>query len=419
MTAPDQLVIINDFSSAEGGAGYLANALAEGVAARGLPVTFIAGDAGKATWPKGVTPIALGGRTLLDGHSGPAAIRGLYNRTASAHISNWIAQHDTPRTVYHLHNWSNILSPAAFDALAPCAARCVFHAHDFFLSCPNGVYLDYPRAEVCERRPLSVACLTTNCDKRAYAHKLWRAARQHVLRTRLSPHLSAASFVMIHPAMRPWLTRAIQPQNLLAIRNPITPFGPPVRAPERQHRLAHIGQVQRLKGVYELAEAARRCGAHVDFFGGGEDLADLQTRYPEHTWHGWTDRETIGRHLHSIRAVVVATQSPEPFCLAAFESAATGLPLVVSDSILAAHELVESGTALPFAAGDVDALTTVLDRVMTDDALVANLARATNAGAASLSQSLPDWITAHMTLYAEKVTRIAPSLTKELSLVTN
>ena len=220
MGALDPVVILNDFASAQGGAGYLATTLANRLAALGIPVTFISGDAGHHDWSDGVTNVALGGTALLDGPKAVQAVRGLYNRAAARQVRDWINQNDTPRTVYHLHNWSNILSPAIFDALADVAARCVVHAHDFFLACPNGTFLDYPRTQVCTRTPLSAACITTQCDKRSYPQKLWRSARQQVLAARLRPHLQQARFVMIHTAMRPLLERAIQPKHLLAIRNP-------------------------------------------------------------------------------------------------------------------------------------------------------------------------------------------------------
>ena len=396
---PDRIVILNDFSSREGGAGYLASALAGGLAARGMPVTFITGDGGAETPPDGVERLALGSERLLEGGAARAALRGLRNRDAMRQVRHWMAAHDTPGTIYHLHNWSNILSPGIFDILAPVAPRCVIHAHDFFLACPNGAYLDYPRAAICHRRPLSAGCVATNCDKRAYGHKLWRVLRHGFLAGALRPHLRAATFVAIHDAMRPWLEKAARPARMVTIRNPVTPFGPPVPAPQDQRGLAHIGQVQRLKGVFELAEAGRRLGQSIDFFGSGEDLAELRGRYPCHRWHGHTDRAEIGRRLAGFRATVVATQSPEPFCLAAFESVATGLPLVLSDAILAAPELAASGAALPFAAGDADALTAALTRVIEDDAAVAGMAAAARRAGPAFAHGLDDWIAAHDRLY--------------------
>ncbi|WP_145111625.1 glycosyltransferase [Cereibacter sediminicola] len=404
MRSPDRVVILNDASVVRGGATYLATTLARSLHARGLAVTFLAGDSGNRDLGEGIDMLALEGRALI--HAPRAsALKGLYNAAARHRISEWIARHDTPGTVYHLHNWSNILTPAVFDALAPVARRCAIHVHDFFLACPNGAFLDYPRARVCNRRPLSAACLTTQCDKRSYSHKLWRSARQAVLWNRLAPFRSGAQFVMINEAMRSRIGRAIRPGHLAAISNPVEPFGAPVPAPERNRRLVQIGQVQRLKGVFELAEAGRRLGLGVDFIGMGDSLDELRTLYPEHAYHGWMSREEIGRFLNGARAAVVATQSPEPFCLSAFECVATGLPLVVSDSILTARQLVEAGAAVTFCAGDVEALTAALGRVLRDDDLVARLAAAARERGPGLAPGLAEWVAAHDRLYRRMLAR--------------
>ncbi|WP_394155126.1 glycosyltransferase [Loktanella salsilacus] len=401
MIKPDRIVIINDYASNQGGAGYLAGALAQGLAGRGVPVTTIVGDEGGSPAPIGADMIAFGGASLLDQSSATAAAHGIYNRRTAAQMRSWMTQHDTPRTLYHLHNWSNILSPSIFDALAPVAHRTVIHAHDYFLACPNGAYLDYSRAQVCNRDPLSLSCVMTRCDKRAHVHKLWRVARQAVLTTRLAPHLKAATFVAIHPDMHPALHRAIQPRQMVTIRNPISPFGPCAQQPERQRGIVHIGQVQRLKGVYDLANAGQALGLRIDFYGAGEDLADLQSRFACHRYHGWTDRTALAAHLQQARVVVVGSQSPEPFCLAAFEAAATGVPLVVSDAILAARELTKAGLALPFKAGNVADLTRVLGGVIRDDNLVAQLAGAARAAGPALGHGMDGWIDSHLDLYRQ------------------
>ncbi len=401
MTVPDRVVILNDFSSGEGGSSYLATTLADEIAGRGVPVTFISGDTPSRVFATGVQLVSIGGHALLEGSAGRAAIRGLNDRSAATKIAQWIERNDTPRTVYHLHNWSNIFSPSVFDALAPVAMRCAIHAHDFFLACPNGTYLDFRRREVCDRTPLSMSCLATNCDKRNYAHKLWRAARQGIVAHKLRPLLHEATFVAIHKAMVPWLERAIRPAHMAIIRNPVSPFGMPVSAPHAQRRFVHIGQVQKLKGVYDIAEAGRRLGLRIDFFGGGEDLDQLRELHPEHVYHGWTDRRAIGWALQEARAVLVGTKSPEPFCLAAFEAVAMGVPIVVSDAILAADDLAQTGAAKTFPAGDIEALTDIMGRLRDDDALVARLARAACDNKGRLGHDLSDWVETHQRLYAQ------------------
>jgi glycosyltransferase involved in cell wall biosynthesis len=404
----DRIVILNDSSTVRGGATYLALTLARHLAAAGNRVTFIAGDKGGADVPPGVDLVALGGERLLDAGASNAALNGLYNRSAARAVSAWIAEHDTPRTVYHLHNWALILSPAVFDALAPVAARCVIHCHDYFLACPNGVFFDYPRLRICKRTPLSAGCIATQCDKRSYSQKLWRVARQSILARRLAPFLEASPFVVNNDAMIKLLARAVRPRVIGAIRNPVEPFGPMVEAPERQDRLFCIGQIQRYKGVFEVAEAGRRIGRRVDFFGEGDARADLMRNYPEHAYHGWTARAAIAAQLPSARVSIVASQGPDTFCLSAFESLATGLPLVASNSLLAAESLVASGGTLSYAAASVDDLTDVLARVVADDDLVARLAGAARVQGPTLAQSVDQWVSANQAVYAGLLSQARP-----------
>ena len=75
-------------------------------------------------------------------------------------VRAFIAAHDTPGTVYHLHGWSQILSPAIFAALAPVRARLILSAHDFFLVCPNGAYADMTSGAPCTHAPLGLSCVT-------------------------------------------------------------------------------------------------------------------------------------------------------------------------------------------------------------------------------------------------------------------
>lgn len=417
MRNPDRVVIINDSSVVRGGAGYLVTSLVKGLHENGVAVTFITGDCGPDTAIKGIEMIALGGQPLMENRAG-AVVHGLYDLSVRRAVAAWIADNDTPRTIYHLHNWAHILSPSIFDALAPVVARCVVHVHDFFLACPNGAYLDYPRAQVCLRTPLSLGCISTGCDKRNFGHKLWRVGRQMVLDNRMAPFRDSATFVLIHKAMMPWITRARALRRMVVIPNPVEPFGPIVPAPEKNAGIFHIGQAQRQKGVFEIAEAGRRLNTTIDFIGSGENLETLRAAYPEHTYHGWTARADIRCLLGSARATVVASQNTEPFCLSAFESIATGIPLIVSDSILPANELSSAGAAVLFQARNIDSLTATLKRVKTDDLFVAGMAEAARALGSGLSHTLDEWVTVNQQLYSSLTDSRATCLNRQLEVQT-
>ncbi|WP_283180096.1 hypothetical protein [Gemmobacter sp. 24YEA27] len=83
-------------------------------------------------------------------------------------------------------------------ALRPVAGRVVLHAHDYFLACPNGAFFDYRAGVTCDLSPMSLGCVTCNCDKRSAAQKLWRVARQAVQNRAVSRMLPEATVVLLH-----------------------------------------------------------------------------------------------------------------------------------------------------------------------------------------------------------------------------
>ena len=153
----------------------------------------------------GIAVTGLGQAGLL-GRAG-GLIDGLWNRAAARMIREWIAAHDTPGTVYHLHGWSQILSPSVFTALAPVRDRLVISAHDFFLACPNGAFTNFATGAACPHSALSRACLGEPCDRRGGAHKLWRAVRFGLQSLVYKPQTSPP-VLAIHAGMRPMLARA-------------------------------------------------------------------------------------------------------------------------------------------------------------------------------------------------------------------
>lgn len=409
MLAPmlSRVVVLNDASVARGGATGLALAAIRGLRGRGVPVTLITGDAGAdpALAALGVDVVAAGDQRLAERRGGWAAGRGLYHPAARRLVGRWIAAHDTPRTVYHVHGWAQILSPSIFAALRPVARRTILHAHDFFLACPNGAFMDFRRHTACERVPLGASCLATHCDKRSYAHKLWRVGRQAVLRRALARPPWAA-ILMIHERMAPYLERAGHPPaRLRTLRNPAAPLaGGRIRAEDNQ-TFFYVGRVAREKGVEDALAAAARARVPLEVIGDGPLRALLQRRYPATPFHGWCPPPVLAQRLARARAVLMPTHYPEPFGLVAAEAALSGLPVVVSASALLADELVAHGIGWACAPRDVDALAGALAalRDMPRDAL-RRRSEAGRAAGPSLAMPAARWLDELLAIYAAAVT---------------
>ncbi|MEZ5797664.1 MAG: glycosyltransferase [Paracoccaceae bacterium] len=396
---PAHVVILTDFARARGGASALAMLQARLLGQRGVKVTVFAGDE-SADMPPGVNLLSLGGKRLLDQGRAAAAVDGLWNAAARRALSGWIAQHDEPGTIYHVHGIQQTLSPSVLSPLRPHAARVVLHAHDYFLACPNGAFFDFRAGRACERRAMSAACLGRNCDKRSRAQKLWRLARQSLQDRQTGALLQQGRVVLIHPAMGQRLWPGRQDLRATAIPNPAAALVDGTD-PVSRSEFVYVGDIHAYKGVFLLAEAARRAGVPLRFLGDGQDRARLQSAYPEHHYDGWVDRQGLARRLSGARALVAPTLGPEPYGLAPVEALLSGVPVILSDSMLLAQDIRRLGAGATFAAGDTDDLAERLSLLAgDDDALRAMAARSAAAGA-QLSLPPEAWADRLMALYSD------------------
>ena len=390
------IVVLNDASRAKGGATGLAILSAMELRARGLRVTYVCGDDGDAPELRdnGIEVIAAGSGRLLERGRADAMRKGIHNPQMRDFVADVVRRTDGEGTVYHLHGWAQIFSPAIFAALEPVAPRTFVHAHDMFLACPNGVYMDYRRNETCTRVPLSASCVLTNCDKRSYAQKVWRMMRQRALFSNFDPSKGWAGILAIHPGMLPRLMRGGYPQDLLhVVRNPASPFTPKRVPVERNRKFVYVGRLERDKGVLDLAQSARRTGAELVCVGDGVLKDQLAREFPEIHVTGWLPKEKIGRWVENARALVMPSYHPEPFALVLAEAIGSGVPVAVSDTALMAPEIEEAGLGLRFRVFDPDEIDRAIREFQEMDAAdIERMSRRGHEGPVRLALEPGEWI---------------------------
>lgn len=399
----ERLVVINDLAEPKGGATALALEGALACRERGLTVTFVAGDRGDNALlrERGIEVVALGEARLDATGAARALTRGLYNPGARRMLTHWIARHDTPRTVYHVHGWAQILSPSIFAALRPVMQRVVLHAHDFFLACPNGSFSFLRTGAVCPLVPLSTACVTANCDRRNYAHKLWRVARQNVLRRLYDlPHVPRV--LAIHEAMRPFLMRAgIPDRAITSLPNPVRPFATQRIAAEDNGEFLFVGRLEATKGPDLAAAAARAAGVPMRFVGDGELREALERDYPEMTFTGRLPLAEIGAHATRARALLMPSRYPEPYGLVAAEALWSGLPVVAADTAFLTGDIRRAGAGNGVEPRDTAAFAAVLRRIADDDAATRAMSIAAFERTGDIGLSPAAWTDALLRTYDE------------------
>lgn len=397
-----RIVVINDLSHAMGGASALAVGSARRFAERGYRVAMLTGDsADGALEGSGIAVTALGQARLLG--RGGALLDGLWNRAAARMVGGWIAENDTPGTVYHLHGWSQILSPSVFAALAPVRERLVISAHDFFLACPNGAFTNFSTGAPCPHTALSRACLAEACDRRGGAHKVWRLAR-HALQRRVYRPESSPPVLAIHAAMAPLLARAgIPAEAIRPLPNPVTPFSETRIAAERNDEVLFVGRIEATKGADLALAAARRAGMPIRLVGDGADRARLTAGYPEARFAGRLPPAAIGALAASARVLVMPSRYPEPYGLVAMEAALSGLPVILPPSALLAPDLVAAGAGIAVDPRDTAAFAAALAGLAKDDARVAAMSRAGFTATRHLALSPEAWIDQLLAHYAGRL----------------
>lgn len=376
-----------------------------GFARLGYATSFLCGDAGDNTElaALGVDVIGMGERAAREMPPHTVLLKGLYNHDAVRFIADWIRRNDTPGTIYHLHTWAQIFSPSIFKALRPVQERLVMSGHDFFHVCPNGSYSFLKTGQMCGKKPLSVGCLTSQCDRKNYGYKLWRVGRQ-LVRNSLFPTQSSAPMVAIHERMRPLFVRGgLSDDQILTVPNPIRAFSPGRLPAETHDELVFIGRMETTKGPDLAAAAARSAGVKMRFIGAGKLSAELEQKYPEMIFDGFTRREDIPPLLRRARALVMPSRYAEPYGLVAVEAMWSGLPVIIADAAFLAADIERLGAGIACQSTDLDALSTAISRLFSDDDLAAKMSHAAFENTKSLGHKPDAWISALLDIFYRRL----------------
>lgn len=409
MASIDEIVVINDFASARGGATTVALQAVQQYRRLGYRVTYICGDSPSPELTKlGVTQVALNSSALLDLPASRAFVQGLHNRRAERVIRQWIQAHDTPRTVYHLHNWSQILSPSVFRALRDVEDRLVVTCHDFFNICPNGGFSHFRSSTPCSFRSLSAQCLMSQCDRRSSARKYWRTLRHMHLNDLARFGDSPVTFTFLHDRMlEKFVSSGFPANNLVSIPNPAEAWTRERIAAERNDSFLFVGRLGRDKGADLAIKAARTAGQKITLIGIGELAAIIPTNDAGVEIAGWKSPREIADIARHARALIVPSRVTEPFGLVILEAAMSGLPVIVASHAYLADDVVELGFGDTFDINNGDHLAEVITAFASDDERIERMSRAGFEHAHSLCHTPESWISKFIEIFETKLEQSA------------
>lgn len=405
MPAIGHVVIINDFSIANGGSAAIALQAARQYRHLGYPVTYICGDVTNPELERlGVSVVSLKSSPLLELSRLQAMRQGLHNHDAEMLISSWICNNDTADTVYHLHSWAQILSPAVFRALRPVEHRVIVTCHDFFNICPNGGFTNFPKSAPCSLRPLSPSCLATNCDRRSYLQKGWRVLRQAQLNHTARFGRSMATFTFLHERMQSKFVAAGFPaKDLITVPNPVEPWSKTRIEAEKNEGFLFVGRIGRDKGADLAIWAAEHSSQKLTLAGTGELSSERNKTGQNVAFTGWLSPAQIANLARTSRALIVPSRMVEMFGLVIPEAAMSGLPVIVSSHAYLADDVLRIGCGRAFNIAEPQQLASLMASLAEDDHAIERMSKAGHAKAGSLGLTPERWIGTFVELFENKL----------------
>ncbi|MEH3117622.1 MAG: glycosyltransferase family 4 protein [Methylorubrum populi] len=370
------VVLVLDHAHVNGGQAKVALDSAVGLRRRGHRVTVFAavGPVDPRLAESGARVICLGQDDIASTANKLAfAVQAVWNAPAAARLAAELRLCDPRDTLVHVHAFAKALSPSVGTAIRRSGLPCLYTMHEFFLVCPNGGFYDYPADRICHRRPMSTACLTTNCDARSYPRKLVRVVR-HLGMEHVAGLPGLFRHVVTISALQERVIAPLLPARTVfhRIDNPVSVERRPLERDGRGDVL-FVGRISTEKGAPIFAEAARRAGVRPVFVGDGPGAAELRAAYPEAAMLGWKDGRAVQALMRRARALVFPSLWYEGQPLTVYEALACGCPVIVSDAC-AGREAIEDGeNGFWFRSGDAGALAAHLAR-LSDDALAARMA---------------------------------------------
>lgn len=376
------IVVVSDFAHVEGGSTAVALSSAIGLAGRGHRVTLLA-----AVSPIEPTLLDSGIRVVCtqqhaigdDPQRIRALIQGIWNGKAALSMADALQGLDPRHTVVHVHGWSKALSSSVIRAALSRKFKVICTLHDYFSACPNGSFFNYPSNTVCELRPLSGACITSQCDRRNYGHKLWRVARQFVQNRFGGMPKEIRHFIIVSEFSGRILKLFFSPgSQIYHVQNPVqASYTEPVHT-RSNSAYVMVGRITQEKGPHLFAEAANELGCEAVFVGDGDKRANVLSICPSAKVMGWLAREDVTKQLRNARVLVFPSLLYETDGLAVLEAAALGIPAIVSDVSAARVSVIDGVTGSCFKAGDRRDLASKMS-AMCDDERVARMGLAAHA----------------------------------------
>lgn len=367
------IVVIEDYGSIVGGAERVAIETAVALKQEGFRVIFFCAVAPIANVmvDNQVEIVCLNQNALVQEKNRiKGVLRGINNKQAKKRFSALLDTLDPEETVIHIHSWTKALSSVLFPVAKKKGFKVAITVHEYFLVCPNGGFFNFPKKEICQVKPMSLKCLTCNCDARSYPQKLFRVVRQRRQNKNIRKCDNISYIFISEFSKREFLKRydKIPEDKRYFLTNMIHFDEHRFRVEsEKNDMYLFIGGLTEVKGIRLFCEAVTRAGVKAVAIGQGLLYEELKAQYPNVEFAGWKTKEEMLPYLQKTRCLVFPSIWYETFGLVPMENMAYGIPVICSDLNAASDYVADGENGFVYNGKSIEALVESVERSRNDE----------------------------------------------------
>lgn len=365
------IVFVCDSSHILGGIENVAFTAAKELASRHFNVYMFTaiGPIDKTLVEAGILVTCLNQYDILSNPNRLSAIRqGIFNKKAYHQLKELLKKLDPEETIIHIHGWTKALSSSVFLAIAYYDFKIVVTTHDYFTVCPNGGFYNYQQSKICNKKPLSLNCICSNCDSRSYPIKLFRVIRSLVQRRNMFRnkqlyfiYISKITYKAVIPYIEKHIKGTFYLRNPAKIQNKL-----PVDIVHNDIYL-FIARLSPEKGARLFCQAITDLKLKGCVLGDGYLKEKLVEAYPNIEFVGWVDGNKKDAIIRKGKGLVFPSLWYEGAPLTVLEMMSYGIPCIVPDKCAASEEIVEGITGYIFKSGDLASLKENIQRYEKTD----------------------------------------------------
>jgi len=294
-------------------------------------------------------------------HSGKfrAVTNGIWNNIVKKEFVSFLDKFSAEDTVVHIHGWVKALTSAVVKVSCKKGFKTLITLHDYFTVCPNGGFYDFQKQKICTMTPMSLTCMFCNCDKRSFAQKVWRVARQ-IVQDRNVRFNKNIAFVSISQKNEEVVRPFVKSHKFYRVDNPIKLADHQIDDCSKSNVYLFVGRLSEEKGIDLFCRAITELKKEYDIqgivVGDGVLLEQLRKDYPLISFEGWKSTGEVQDYIQKARALVFPSRCYEGAPLTILEAMSAGLPCIVSDCTSATEIISDRKNGFVFETDSIRSL---------------------------------------------------------------